>query len=397
MGFSIGAFARGFASAAVEDKREKEDEVKDLIKTSYTVALEEAKALREKRTAKREKLKDLGNQLKMMNLSDSAVAGILSTGVSGAERQIEILTSAAEKFGPDFDVNTFVTASEDANLTIDDAIDRIMGTPAVPKAGASVLPEGAQVKTLFGTTDRAAREQLERLQGTFGEDFAQLQAEISGERQYGELPEVSIDYSMLGEKTAEEKTAQEIRELQLQKLQAEIADIGKPEDLTATQEQSLVRGMNNILAPLVAKRFGTELSWDGANYVLPEDASLKAQAAMDQSLTLARAGVEQIRSGVYYTDALGMQQDLVGTIEYDPTMAGVDEVITPDTIPPYDPASQTPTEFAESIVAQMNISGMNPADKKKAREKLRSQLLDNSDMDLSFTDANKLVDQLIPL
>lgn len=396
MGFSFGAFARGFAQAAVEDKREKEEEVRDLIKTSYASTLEEAKLLRERRRKKREDLTNVGNQLKMMNLNDSQVAGILSTGVEGAKRQLEILQAAAEKYGPDFNVDTFVTASEEANLTMDDAIDRIMGTP-VARATEAKIPEAAQVKTIFGTTDKAAREQLERLEGAFGEDFAALQAEIA-DREYGELPQVSIDYSQLGMKTPDEEMAQKIKELQLKKLEAEVSEIGKPDDLSASQEQSLVRGMNNILAPLVAKQFDTELSWDGANYVLPKDADDRAQAAMSQALNLARQGVESIKAGNDYTTAIGVQQGVINNLQYQPDMTSVvkpDEIITPDDVPIFDSTKSTANEFVTSMAQQLGVAGMNDTDKKNARDTIRKALL-SGDQTMSVTQANKIINRLIP-
>jgi len=394
MGFSLGAFARGFAESYSEDKKEQEDQVRDLIKTSYATTLEEAKVLRKERKAKREKLKQLGTQLQAMNLSDSQVAGILSMGVDGANRQLEVLTSASEKFGSDFKIENFVKATEEAGLTIDDAIDRIMGTP-VASTGTAKLPEVAQVKTLFGTSDKAARKQLELLQGTFGEDFAQLQSEVTGEREYGELPKVSIDYTQLGQETPEDKLAREIKELQKQKLEKEINEIDDPDDLTPLQEQSLVRGMNNLIAPLVAQQFGTKLTWDGSNYILPEEASAKAKAAMDQALRLSTNSVAQIKAGGDYTTILDQQRQLIGGLEYSPSMVQDIEPITVDQIPNYNPQEDTPQEFAEDIVSRLNIAGMNPTDKNNARDTLRRALLDG-DMNVSFIEANRIVNQLIP-
>ena len=394
MGFSLGAFARGFAESYSEDKKEQEDQVRDLIKTSYATTLEEAKVLRKERKAKREKLKQLGTQLQAMNLSDSQVAGILSMGVDGANRQLEVLTSASEKFGSDFKIENFVTATEEAGLTIDDAIDRIMGTP-VASTGTAKLPEVAQVKTLFGTSDKAARKQLELLQGTFGEDFAQLQSEVTGEREYGELPKVSIDYTQLGQETPEDKLAREIKELQKQKLEKEINEIDDPDKLTPLQEQSLVRGMNNLIAPLVAQQFGTKLTWDGSNYILPEEASAKAKAAMDQALRLSTNSVAQIKAGGDYTTILDQQRQIIGGLEYSPSMVQDIEPITVDQIPNYNPQEDTPQEFAEDIVSRLNIAGMNPTEKNNARDTLRRALLDG-DMNVSVIDANRIVNQLIP-
>lgn len=394
MGFSLGSFARGFAEAATEDKERQENDVRELIKTSYATTLEEAKNLRKERKAKREKLKDLGVQLQAMNLSDSQVAGILSMGVDGANRQLEVLTSASEKFGSAFKVQDFVTATEEAGLTIDDAIDRIMGTP-VAGTGAGTLPEMAQVKTLFGTSDKAARKQLEMLQGTFGEDFAQLQAEVSGEREYGALPKVSIDYTKLGAETPAEKLAREIQELQKNKLQKEIDKIDDPDELTAQQEQSLVRTHNNIIAPLVAKQFGTSLNWDGNNYVLPEEASAKAKAAMDQALSLSRSAVESIKNGSSYTTILEQQQQLIGGLEYEPSMVQDLEPITVDQIPNFNPKESTPMAFAQGIVERLNVAGMNAVDRTNARGILRKALLDGS-MDVTVIEANKIVNELIP-
>lgn len=394
MGFSLGSFARGFAEAATEDKERQENDVRELIKTSYATTLEEAKNLRKERKAKREKLKDLGVQLQAMNLSDSQVAGILSMGVEGANRQLEVLTSASEKFGSAFKVQDFVTATEEAGLTIDDAIDRIMGTP-VAGTGAGTLPEMAQVKTLFGTSDKAARKQLEMLQGTFGEDFAQLQAEVSGEREYGALPQVSIDYTKLGEETPTEKLAREAQELQIKKLKKDIEKMDDPDKLTAQQEQSLLTRHNNIIAPLVAKQFKTELGFDGVNYVLPPEANAKQQAAMDQALRLSAAAVDQIKSGGAYTTILDQQRELVGGLQYKPAMVQDLEPITVDQIPKFNPKESTPMAFAQGIVERLNVAGMNAVDRTNARGILRKALLDGS-MDVTVIEANKIVNELIP-
>lgn len=398
MGFNLGAFARGFAERATEDRREQEDQVKDIIKASYTYTLEEAKNLRKERRAKREELKDIGNQLKAMNLSDAQVAGILGTGVNGAKRQIEILQSAAAKYGDQFDINNFVSAAEESNLTIDDAIDRIMGTPIVGAQQQANIPEAAQVRTLFGTSDRVAQEQLKMMQGAFGEDFAKLQAEVSGQYQYGDLPEIKVDYTGLAAKTPDEQTEAEIKQLQLEKLQKELNEVDKPDDLTALQEQSLVRGLNNLLAPIVAKQFGTTLSWNGTDYVLPAEASEKARAALEQSLKLASQGVNDIKSGRQYTDVIDQQQAVVKQLQYSPEMLGTvpdDEQITVDQIPQHDPKTTKPEDFAADMARKLNVAGMNEADKKNAKEKIRKALL-SGDQTLSVTKANSIVNQLIP-
>jgi len=197
MAFKLGAFTRGFTSAAVTDKKETESEIKEIIKTSYIQQLEEAKELRKERKAKRQSLTEIGNQLKLLNLSDTQVAGILANGVSGAKNTLEQLQATAIAYGKAekaFDVNDFVTASEESNLTIKDAVDRVMGTLKKPAGGAK-LPGVAQQETFFGPTTKFAEGQVAQLEQGFGEEFGSLQAEVAGDYEYGELPTVGIDYA----------------------------------------------------------------------------------------------------------------------------------------------------------------------------------------------------------
>ena len=44
MAFKIGSFAAGFANAAVDDLRTKQDDIRDLVKVTYTSDLAEARA-----------------------------------------------------------------------------------------------------------------------------------------------------------------------------------------------------------------------------------------------------------------------------------------------------------------------------------------------------------------
>ena len=388
MAFKFGAFARGFAEAAVEDKREKEDEIKEIIKTSYVQALDEAKELRKSRKAKREQLKSIGNQLKMMKLSDSQVAGILANGVDGAKNTLaQLQTTAVEygKAGKDFDVNTFVTAAEDSQITIDDAIDRVMGKLKTPEGGPR-LPSMTQQSTIFGSMDKFTERQLGQLQEGFGEDLGTLQAEVAGEYEYGELPTVGIDYAKMGVEDPMAELKERATELEIQLAEKKLEEDDTPEKMKGAD---LRAARKDILGELSAA-MKIDLKYDTDTGLITSSTATADQLAL--ATKLASQGMELMNGFGGAKDYAGAYNKTISMLL--PTAGGATPSSstspasaqtaartrqTPvatqqSTLPAYN-TSQGPAAYINQSVQTLNVAGMNPTQKASAKKAIVNQLV----------------------
>ena len=399
MAFKFGAFARGFAEAAVADKREKETEVKEIIKTSYTQALQEAKELRKERKAKREQLKNIGNQLKMMDMTDSQVAGVLAKGVDGAKKTLELLQATALEYGKQnktFNVNDFVSASTEANITIEDAVDRVMGTLKVAEGGAK-LPSLAQQDTFFGSMDKFTERQLGQLQEGFGEDLGALQAEIAGQYEYGELPKATVDIAKMGLPDPMADLNKRAKELEIQIAEAELEKESKATPMKSTD---VSRARKEILGELSAK-MQLDLKYD------PDNDIVYSPTATNDQLVIAN---QLARQGITLMNAFGGAKDYGSaynkTIQtlfsgIDATQSGVvggrggsggSGGVTGNVLPQYN-SSQTPAAYINAAISTLNVTAMNPRAKAGAKATIRNQLIAGG---MSAVDANKEVNKLIP-
>lgn len=401
MGFSIGAFARGFAERATEDKREKEDEIRDLIKASYADTLAEAKELRKERRSKRQELKNLGRQLKAMDMSDAQVAGILSNGVDGAKSTLEALQSTAlayGKAGKQFDISTFVTASEDANLTVDDAIDKIMGNL---KKGEATLPDIADQETFFGSTRKFAEGQMAQLEKAFGQDLGTLQAEVRGDYEYGDIPTATINYQAMGLEDPMDDLQKREKELQIDVLEAELAKAKKEGTAGALTSSDAIKAKKEIYARLAA-----EMQID-LKYNEETNTITSTKGTADQ-VTLATRLADK---GMTLMQAFGGSENFVKA--YNETI----EILIPKAVTPNNKTKTTTTTaqpggpvlpaytgtssatdldaYIQSAINTLNVSSMNPPQKAKARAQIRKAIL-AANSGATPTDVGKAVRKLIP-
>jgi antitoxin component HigA of HigAB toxin-antitoxin module len=195
MAFRLGSFARGFAERAMEYKTEEENEIRDLVKASYMDTLEQTRENRKAVKAKREKLTNIGNELKLMGLTDAQAAGIIGSGTEGAERQLELLRESAKSWGKEFDINNVVSAAEDSGITLEEAVNRTIGE--LKQSQEPVGLEGDRRRSILGAGKGFAADQFAKYSRQFGEDYATIRSEAKDERVRGELPTVTINQSKL--------------------------------------------------------------------------------------------------------------------------------------------------------------------------------------------------------
>lgn len=420
MAFKIGAFARGFATAAVEEKKEKENEVKELVKASYLDSLQEAKELRKERKAKREKLKELGAQLKQFGFSDAQSAGLLSMGEDGAKRLLE-LGQTAKINNKDFDVAAFYQVAEDSDLTLDDAINRTMGE--LKKPATDQLPGFAkQTSFLGGDMTGFAKEQFGQYESSFGEDYQQLRAEAAGEYEYGELPSGTIDYSMLKlDKTEEEKLRLTIAKKQLALAEKELKEADE-NDLTIGDQGSAGRYIKASIGANIAAHLGKGITYDkDRGYIGPKGQQAILSKAETMLNRATERGIAFINASPSKSTALnGAVTHLIDT--YLPELYGTgtsatDTIVTPDELAAAETAMAelegATASTTESTVAQpateaeisafldqqfSDPSYANIADvtsKKNAKAKIKAQARDKLVAGgMSAKDANDLIFRL---
>ena len=328
MGFSFGSFARGFAEAAVKDKLERETQTKQFINAAFEDSLEQAREVRKQRREERKKLEQLGQQLQSLGLSESQSVGLLSKGVDAVQSDITAINAAqmkATELGLEFDLNSVVGAVENNNLTLQEGIDRIMGTPQVKPVE---LPKVQEAKTgigraFYGTGDTQER-QLQELQGAFGEDLGTLQATARGDFVRGEVEVPTINVGQLTfrdpmqdvrddmerqqleaakyendpeqRKLAERLTRATTRLREAQAVDALTQDATKG-GLTMNSQLSQVKSQ---LSPLLSQLHGLEVSYNALSDSFDgseEKAKEKADFQSDMSL-IAGEVISMTRGGV---------------------------------------------------------------------------------------------------
>jgi antitoxin component HigA of HigAB toxin-antitoxin module len=283
MAFRLGSFARGFAERAMEYKTEEENEIRDLVKASYMDTLEQTRENRKAVKAKREKLTNIGNELKLMGLTDAQAAGIIGSGTEGAERQLELLRESAKSWGKEFDINNVVSAAEDSGITLEEAVNRTIGE--LKQSQEPVGLEGDRRRSILGAGKGFAADQFAKYSRQFGEDYATIRSEAKDERVRGELPTVTINQSKLyrpdpledirrrqaeadvkireGE-VARLPDADKLSKVQIQKVEAEIAVLRSQADddeLDLGDVRSTLNVIDRHLSDVIINKSNANLSW----------------------------------------------------------------------------------------------------------------------------------------
>ena len=293
MGFSLGAFGRGFATAAVTDKKETEDRVNDLVDQAYLEKLKDAKELRKDRKAKRESLISLANQYKAMGITEeSQIAGLIAVGPEAAARNLELLQATAQTYRQQdkvFDINSFVKGTGIEGLTIEDGINRIMGEAQPADQDFVMDIPGAKkdrgvLGGLFADPQKIAQKRMEERESVYGESMGQLAAE-TGDLTYGDVGQVSLDLGAMFLPDEDRDLDRRIKEAQanltetqVKELKAEIEQLQagtmEPDDM-----RSNYRLISSILGPQLLSQSGTVAGWDdvGGRIVQGDESKEKTQ------------------------------------------------------------------------------------------------------------------------
>jgi len=346
---------------AVSEFETEKAERKELFKIDYMDKLATAREERKRRREDKKKLLEAGNRLLGLGL-DSAQAGevLRREGAEGAQ-ELYKMTRQAMATGAKIDPVTFVVGAYDADMTITDAVDRVMGelVPAEPGAKPAAMQEESFFGKLFGIENVDERT-AQFYAKTFGEDYGTLAAEAKGD--YTTTPPegaFKIDYSQLYVEDPDAELNTKIKEAQLAKLQEEAKDDDRIKSLTPSQ----LNTARKELGVIAGAKHGVELKWDEEQgYILPAQATNKHLLAMADA-TNAMVQLDALNDKIGYAQAFQVvEKSLMPTEESPPPPppggdTGDDdaEVVAPTT--PEDVST-----FIEQTAPVFD--GLNEADKK---------------------------------
>lgn len=193
MGFKLSSFGAQIARRASEERRTREEEANELLKIGFVDRMETVREERKARRAKKEKLTAIGKSLEQLGISGDGVAGILATDIDEASATLKLLQESARTL-PDFKIDDVVQASGTSGITVQEAVDRVMGELQTTKEADSIIQTD---DSIFAPSQEKLRERAQEMAGAFGEDYGQIFKESEGEYVRGELPKTNIDYQAL--------------------------------------------------------------------------------------------------------------------------------------------------------------------------------------------------------
>jgi hypothetical protein len=340
MAFRLGSFARGFAERATEYKTEEENEIRDLVKASYIDTLEQTRENRKAVKAKREKLTNIGNELKLMGLTDAQAAGIIGSGTEGAERQLELLRESAKSWGKEFDINNVVSAAEDSGITLEEAVNRTIGE--LKQSQEPVGLGGDRRRSIFGAGKGFETDQFAKYSRQFGEDYATIRSEAKDERVRGELPTVTINQSKLyrpdpmeklllreAEANVEIKESEVARladvdrmsELEIEKLEETIKKLRDGEEITDSDIRQNLSVIDRQLSGVIIAAAGVGLSYDEnkGGYQTPAKATEQQKQVLITAKQINTKVVDLIRKGMPIDKAIEYAATELIPLYYPPT------------------------------------------------------------------------------
>lgn len=282
----------GLGTEIIEDTEEREESVRETFRLSYADSLEQARAQRQKRRQKEDQLVTIGNALKGLGMNDSQALTVLNSGPEVASKYLEDLMNAKRQ-DENFDVNSFVTATEDAGLTLDEGIKRMMGTLDVQTGQAFKSPvEG----NIFISPQKIVEREQQQLESAFGEDFATIQAEARGQYKRGEIPVGEINLSALY--TKEEQEQARYNELRLKEIEARIKALDDPKEMSISQEQSALGWLQKRYLQALELGSGVTLPRSASGeYITPSKENTIATQIFQRATQQAMNSVDLIKTG----------------------------------------------------------------------------------------------------
>jgi len=193
MGFRLSSFGAQIARRGSEERRTREEQANELLKLGFVDRMQTVREERKARKAKKEKLTAIGNALEQLGISGDGVAGILATDIDEASATLKLLQESARTL-PNFKIDDVVKASGTSGITVQEAVDRIMGElQSTTEADAIIQTDDS----IFAPSQEKLRERAQEMAGAFGEDYGQVFKESEGEYVRGELPKTDIDHQAL--------------------------------------------------------------------------------------------------------------------------------------------------------------------------------------------------------
>lgn len=193
MGFRLSSFTAQIARRGSDERRTREEDANELLKLGFVDRMQTVREERKARKAKKEKLTAIGNALEQLGISGDGVAGILATDIDEASATLKLLQESARTL-PDFKIDDVVKASGTSGITVQEAVDRVMGELQTTTEADAIIQTD---DSIFAPSQEKLRERAQEMAGAFGEDYGQVFKESEGEYVRGELPTTKIDYQAL--------------------------------------------------------------------------------------------------------------------------------------------------------------------------------------------------------
>jgi len=409
MAFNWKQFAAGFMEKAVSDFETEKAERKELFKADYVDKLEQARSEREKRRQEKKALRDAGRRLMGIDgMTESAASAVLlNEGAEGAE-DIYKLVRAQEIAGADVNIDEFVGSTYDSNLTINDAVNQVMGelVPVAPGAKPPAMGEQSFFGKLFNM-DKVDERTVDQFQKAFGEDYQQIASEARAEYDYevGPSGTVQIDYSALKESDPMEDLKRRALEIEVELAEKKLAEGDSGIEPMSASDSRAAR--KDILAEL-STEMQIDLQYDPQSGLITSAKGTADQLAL--ATRLASTGMELIQAygggkeGGYPAAYNKTIRTLLGraavTDAKDPNAIVEDETVevpSPEDqeetgLPTYSP-SQDPTTYVTSVAQELNIASMGRRDKATEKKRIVTALTAGGTM--NAVEAQKIVNSVI--
>ena len=394
MGFKLGAFVEGFATQAAEQIQADKKNARDTFKIAYSNWLDKSEEETKTRRTQQKELEEVGSMLKTLNMSDAQALKVLEGGPTLA-KTIATQLLEVQMSDPNFNPDDFVKATDESGLTLSDGIQKMMGTLDTSGLGEYKAP--VEGNFLFDP-QRAIDRERAQLEGAFGMTTDELRAQARGQYTTEELGiEGEVDYSALGITDPMDALRREQLELQIAKLKKGDKKGMKPGD---------VRSFYSNILPQISGELGVDISY---NPDAPEGSKFKTTGGTIQQQNHA---MDVARQTVTYLDKLMRDEEYKSIAEAtEVAVAHGKGLINPDLITKtkstqetgaveqpsakvdqrgdgaggasdqeevqsnYDPATQTPAEFAKAEAERQGLaSASNAVEKANIKGSIKLQL-----------------------
>ena len=407
MGFKLKYAGAQFAKDAVTEVRTKQDDIRDLVKVTFTSDLAEVKEIRKQRRKEEKGLEQMGARLQREGFTEAQAASLLGQGIEGAEQTLA-LVQQAKMYNKTFDPVAFYTVVEDPknNISLKDAIKRMMGELKTGSGKKAMPSLGAGGKTLLGgDMSKFTQSQFDIFSAASGEDYGSVRDEISGEYEYGNIPVGEIDRTMLAFETQAEKTSRELAEAQMGKIRAEIKETeGKMGTLSPTDQRGVISYVNQSMASRVKKLFGIDIAFDETGKVIATGESKAKDLAKAGKFIgqMQAAAIDKVSNDVSFRNNVALLSEWLDKKwipEYMAVPAPSVKGGSSATLSQKERADQESADDADTSLSKYEVAIQNSTDDDSiisaARDMLNSKIIANEQNKNKRYDYKKQITKLI--